>query len=118
MEYGEMMRQFRRFCAAQEGISERAGLDFQCEGCPLDKNSVCDKLPCAVKPEDVEKVERVVEKWVEEHPEPVYPTWGEYLEKVIPHGSGETTISFAIYAMQQPIHADIAQMLGIGPKEG
>jgi hypothetical protein len=56
-------------------------------------------------------------KWATEHPEPVYPTWGEYLEKVIPHGSRETALTFAIFAMNHPISADIAEKLGIEPKE-
>ena len=106
MEYGEMMRQFRRFCAAQAAMAEHAEMGFQCFGCPLENNSVCDKLPDAVKPEDVAEVERVVTRWAEEHPV-VYPTWYEWLTSVYP-------AAWALIA-DKPIPADIAQKLGIEP---
>lgn len=80
MEYGEMMRQFVRFCRAQAALAEYAGMNFQCEGCPLEKNKVCNDLPNGIAMKDVADVERVVTAWAAEHPEPVYPTWGEWLE--------------------------------------
>ena len=62
--------------------------------------------------------ERIIMDWAAGHPEPVYQTWGEWLERVIPHGNGDTALTFAVYAMRQPIPADIAEKLGLEPKEG
>lgn len=31
---------------------------------------------------DSDKLEETVTKWAEEHPEPVYPTWGEWLIEI------------------------------------
>jgi hypothetical protein len=64
-------------------------------------------------------VERTVMSWAAEHPAPVYPTWGEWLMSigvingVHPHGAID-----ALGNLKQPIPADIAQKLGIEPKEG
>lgn len=117
MEYGEMMRQFRRFCAAQDEIAEQAGMDFQCEGCPLEKNSVCDNLPCEVKPEDVEMAERVVAQWAEEHQEPVYPTWYEFMRanKIIPVEDCVDYKTLGKWLVKATIQHDLAQKLGIDP---
>jgi len=48
--------------------------------------------------------------WAAEHPEPVYPSWYEYLTDMYP----------ATWNMikDKPIPADIAEKLGIEPKEG
>ena len=57
-------------------------------------------------------------QWAAEHPDPVYPTWGEWLVKmgVAEIGSGMLGIQPAI--AEQPIPADIAGKLGVKPKEG
>lgn len=78
-------------------------------------------------------IEKNVMQWAAEHPEPVYPTWVEWLiEKgVIPQkgcmlatthdpDTGEITearIGITPSALQ-PIPADIAEKLGVKPKEG
>ena len=55
-----------------------------------------------------------------EHPEPVYPTWGEWLEDMMCDLSApiETPQSVNVWMYQTPIPADIAVKLGIKPKEG
>lgn len=110
----QTMKDWKRMCNAmgqedEYNACEKCGLGLF--GCPAIYEKECDSV-------DWKHVEEVVTAWAAEHPEPVYPSWGEYLEKVITHGNCETVISFAVYAMQQPIPADIAQKLGIGPKEG
>ena len=49
-------------------------------------------------------------EWAEEHPEPVYPTWGTWLSEKYDYDLREI--------MYTPILADIAEKLGIEPKEG
>lgn len=108
MEFAEVMRQWKRMCDSMSG----------CVDCQFNERDefYCTNIYCFPNGMDWSKIESIVMSWAAEHPEPVYPCWGEYLEKVIPHGSGETMLSFAIYAMQQPIPADIAEKLGIEPK--
>ena len=67
---------------------------------------------------DAKLVEEIVMKWDAEHPEPVYPTWWSWLinEGVIEKGSTYTE-AFKQLKMK-PIPADLAQKLGIEPKEG
>ena len=72
---------------------------------------------------NIEEIEKAITDWAAENPEPVYPTWLEWLEtmglvfyKPITETESRATI-FAPEAIK-PIPADIAQKLGIEPKEG
>ena len=70
-------------------------------------------------------IERVVTAWAAEHPEPVYPTWGEWLEMQDVVGvdgyfeteAGDLPMYRTRRDIWQPIPADIAEKLGIEPKE-
>lgn len=70
-EFQEVMKHRRRMCSQFD----------DCVDCPLrefrikhTKQLFCDTL-LETSPADVE---RIVMKWVSEHPEPVYPTWFEW----------------------------------------
>jgi hypothetical protein len=54
--------------------------------------------------------EKRVMSWAAEHPKPVYPTWGTWLAEKFGYDLREI--------MYEPVPADIAQKLGIEPKEG
>jgi site-specific recombinase XerC len=61
----------------------------------------------------------MIMKWAANHPEPVYPTWEEWLitQGVIkenPSGG----VGYPMPKLFEHIPADIAQKLGIEPKEG
>ena len=111
-DFVQTMRDWSRMCRSQGD---------NCTGCDMWKKSLSGGLCFCVKDEYSEEAikaaEKIVTEWAAEHPEPKYPIWGKYLEKIIPHESGETFLTFAICAMQQPIPADIAQKLGIEPME-
>lgn len=70
-------------------------------------------------------------QWAAEHPEPVYPTWREWQHSMFP--DADVRISPCEFGsmdrfkcddktctecMEQKIPADIAEKLGIKPKEG
>lgn len=71
-------------------------------------------------------------QWAAEHPEPVYPTWDEWQNSVFPDaeiditpctfGSRDRLNCFfekkCSTCNEQQIPADIAEKLGIKPKEG
>lgn len=114
-EYSEVIKQFKRMC--------NNGHCATATGCPMYPSSnrgQCRRIAFE-RPSDFEK--RVME-WAAEHPEPVYPTWYKYLEN-----AGIVTKTKSEYSqiydtvlptskMFDPIPADIAQKLGIEPKEG
>lgn len=101
-EFSEVVRQFRRIC--KDG----------CVKCPMLK----EHGDCWERArEEPEEFERRVMEWAEEHPEPVYPTWIEWLRdmKIIESGIGVVPmcVNDSIYAQ---IPEDIAKNLGIKPK--
>lgn len=103
-----------------------------CEGCPMgfhtiDRSDCMSRLFC-----NPEKYEERVIKWVEKHPEPKYPTWAEWLSGLglIVQRDGTFTeysldgvccMTKKVDALSekayQPILNDIAEKLGLNPKE-
>lgn len=129
-EFQEVCKQWRRMCKAQDDTNCGA-----CESCPMmDNGASC----IAVYEDDFDKVdfdhiEQIVTAWAAEHPEPVYPTWREWLIKlgIISFeldfhsllNSAPTTLTNTVKAYlneegSKPIPVDLAEKLGIEPKEG
>lgn len=115
-EFIKVMKVWRRMCVAAGEVN---GEDEACDNCPLkDFNCTaifedeCDKA-------DWSEVERKVTKWAAEHPEPVYPTWGEYIVNSLPQlrEVGCNQYQFVSVFWGTPIQAEIAQKLGLQPKE-
>lgn len=101
MDFVQTMKDWRRMC---EHCDRNEKI-----GCVVN-GSVCAGF-CKMKDEiDLEAVETKVAAWAAENPEPVYPSWYEYL----------TGMYHATWNMikDKPIPADIAQKIGIEPKEG
>ena len=100
-EFCEVMRQAQRMCKYFE---------FECGNCPLCFNNGCSLPPWKGKAGD--EIERRVMDWATEHPEPQYPTWKEWLEE-------QCVISDVGWFEKgyKPIPADIAEKLGLKPKE-
>ena len=73
-------------------------------------------------------LEENIMQWAAEHPEPVYPTWREWLIKMglidfkpdlRSHPSLTNSLIECLNAKaSEPIPADIAEKLGLQPKEG
>ena len=106
-DFVQTMKDWRRMCKAIGGTS--------CEGCELH----IDGNDCIAVYEgdmDYAHVEKVVTKWAQEHKEPVYPTWMEWLIANVP-GTDADSIYAAVQVLNRThIPADIAQKLGIEPK--
>lgn len=101
-EFQEVMRQVARYCSAQTGCANCKLYEIAGVRCPSDMFTA----------DNGASIEEVVMSWAEEHPEPVYPTWYEYLNKMYGAAFGDLRV-----IGRQPISADIAQKLGIKPKE-
>lgn len=122
-EFQEVARHWKRMC-------KMYWTPLSCNGCPI---AECEGFEaCCDSGFDVEKMEKLVMEWNTEHPEPVYPTWKEYLEEQeivqlvcfskaqsATSSSSESSYIHAVKTMPnfyRPIPADTAQKLGIKPK--
>lgn len=122
-EFIEVMKQARRLCAAEK----------ECKKCLMwnSHGSFCrtDVLRPA---NDDAGTEQIVMSWAEAHPEKVYPTWDEYQDEMFPnHTHGICPMAFGVRCpngdhasalacancRSMPIPAEIAEKLGIRPKE-
>lgn len=118
-EFVQTMKEMKRMCVHFRPT---------CNGCPLCIEKGTDEF-CGERPLDILSdpalVEAAVMQWAAEHPEPVYPTWGEWF---VEHGdlvdgwqnatNAAWMANTALSIFMKSIHADIAQKLGIEPKEG
>lgn len=112
-EFQEVMQQKKRMCNS-----------FPC--CKCDIYRLCgedlSKCPRFII-NNPNKAEKVIMSWAAEHPEPVYPTYGEWF---VEHGdlvdgwqnaiNATWIANTAIDIFMKPIPADIAQKLEIEPK--
>ena len=111
-DFAKTMKNWRKMCKV---CFRRFGRC--CSGCPLDNlvegncRSIYEEDFADVV--DWEELEKRIDAWAAEHPEPKYPTWYEYLSNRYRAAFGDIAV-----IARQPIPADIAEKLGIGPKEG
>ena len=114
-EFATVMEQWTRMCTTYD----------KCRDCPLlntkkdDPRNFCPLVnhKCAdgnwLK-RDPEQIEKIVTEWAAEHPNVVYPTWGEWLKD---HYFDVTDIVSVTIDLDKPISANIASRLGIKPRE-
>jgi hypothetical protein len=121
-DFVQTMNNWRRMCQHMEKI----GGDRSCDICPL---GGCNAIYEDDGNTDYAEIEEKVAAWAAEHKEPVYPSWIDWLmaNGVIPDSnsakhsmeSGVRAATFYVTSKAfTPIPADIAQKLGIEPKEG
>ena len=111
-EFVKVMSQFMRLCDSYKN----------CDDCPVDDagfNCDCDRQ--GYSKTGAEELESIIMQWAAEHPEPVYPTWADYISMLVVKdicagkiGGPDTVLT---YAMKTHIPADIAEKLGLEPKE-
>lgn len=116
-EFQEMVRELHRLCETQRRLHENT-----CNKCPIKIATMGTIFQCyRYVLEKPKEAENIIMSWAAEHPEPVYPTWGEWLMQLGVMGRTSREMSNPYYAEAKaasPIPADIAQKLGIEPKEG
>jgi hypothetical protein len=108
-EFQEVMRQWRRFCQSHNNCGE----------CEFDGKGICGEAHLSDIP--YANIELRIMAWAKEHPAPVYPTYWEWLasigavtRKVKP----DVASNLIETGLLDPIPDDIAEKLGIEPKEG
>ena len=121
-DFVQTMKDWRRMCKTFTTDDDESC----CEGCPIMALEIDEHGCDAIFSEwadkaDWEEVEDVIETWAAEHPEPKYPTWWKYMCMigVIPDELGDKTLGeMTVYSlMNTHIQSDIAEKLGIEPKE-
>lgn len=131
LDFVQTMKDWRRMCKHYSDESMKDGQHSCVDMCPLGHNTACGMIEDALD-SDIEVMAKEVAKWAADHPEPVYPTWEEWLQSVGVMESSEgllRRIKGQLYIdgipahavptakVLQPIDADIAQKLGLQPKE-
>lgn len=116
-EFVQTMKDWCRMCLSYKS----------CDDCPMMDADVWAHILCSeggIQTAVPEIQETVIEKWAAEHPEPVYPTWFELavqqgfkIEEGKQCTDEELLLILLMASVNTPIPADIAQKLGIEPKE-
>lgn len=110
-EFVTVMKDWARMCASMQG-----GI-AKCDNCQL------LKVLCQYKPNekvDFAGAEQIIEKWAEDNPEPVYPSWYAWLANmgIVPiELPPDQAIMVTDIGLLKNIPADTAEKLGIEPKE-
>lgn len=129
-DFVQTMKDWRRMCKAYTTDD-----DSCCDGCPVVdlREHGCGAIFEMEDGTDWQKYADTIREWAVEHPEPVYPTWAEWLNSMglTKHNTGQFCVQMPnqySYEVKEvdilnevaynPIPADIAQKLGIEPKEG
>lgn len=108
-EYVEVMKQKKRMC--------NSTLCCKCDIFHLSGESVVN-CPQFIS-NDPSKAEKIIMAWAAEHPEPVYPTWGEYLASIGVLKPAQAKNAYEVWFTQlctTNIPAEFAEKLGIEPK--
>lgn len=115
-EFQEVMRQWTRMCDACDNEEDVK--------CFIDGN-VCGRFHAMKDRMNVAAIEKTVMQWAAEHPEPVYPTFAEWMYDSFLKwcqgnypGRAKDEKAWYDYIYETHIPADIAEKLGIEPKEG
>lgn len=120
-EFSEIIKQFKRMCWYYSRDKGQKSCPI-CTSYPNCNIGQCRKIAF----EKPAHFAATVMRWAAENPEPVYPAWGEWLEKqgvvktILSPRYKENGASYyeLMYEITNPIPADIAQKLGLQPKEG
>ena len=111
-EYRDVIKQFKRMCRYYNGRTHSHDCPLYCQG------HGCNISHCRMLAFEDKKFASVVMAWAAEHPGPVYPTWYEWLNHIGVLGTaaiGAGYVGERLCTMHIP--ADIAEKLGIQPKE-
>ena len=116
MDFVQTMKDWRRMCDTIQSENQKTSSNGWCKGCPVQGVCVIDTEIKDTTEKGFAMIGERIQSWAAEHPEPVYPTWGEWLQSigVAELGSGMLSIHPAI--AEQPIPAELAEKLEIEPK--
>lgn len=113
-EYNDVIKHFKRMCRYYNNRATQNDCSLYCKG------HGCNISHCRMLAFDDKKFQNVVMTWAETHKEPVYPSWMEYImdvqhDCVKAYNGGNDTLWKWMWTT--PIPSDIAEKLGVKPKE-
>lgn len=120
-EFKDVAKELERMCNTYH-----AARKCNTDKCPIYCEDLCYAPAMVhVHGDDACKLEKVVMSWAAEHPEPKYPTFAEWLNSIgviigdvpLPLPNIPVYVYQAGAKMFEPIPSDIAEKLGIEPKE-
>ena len=115
MDFTTIMKQWRRMCDWSEDMHGEECCDF----CPV--KGKCGAIYEVDNATDWSECEQIIIEWAQSHPEPIYPTWGEWFvqNNMLISGWDSATNIFTrlITLMNTSISPSIAKKLSISPKE-
>ena len=111
-EFTKVAHEWVRMCKAYSDAGD-------CLKCPMVTNPICGYMSDdnVANDKEISKAEADIMSWAAEHPEPVYPTWAEYLETLELYNKSVSDSVMIDKLEITHIPAGIAQKLGIEPKE-
>ena len=129
-QFTEVMRQAKRMCSSFGGeCSDKCPLN-----CTIQVETDCYRNLCICVGGGFEEAYKLIEErvmqWAAKHPEPVYPTWCEWQNSTFPDAHKfvkpcefgrrdrfKCKEKTCYQCISEPIPEDIAERLGIKPKE-
>lgn len=123
-DFVQVMKDWRRLCETIQSENQQTSSGGWCKGCPVQGVCVIDTEIKDTTDKGLAMIGERIQSWAAENPEPVYPSWGEWLHNLHVVGvhatcAPEQNIYYPIVGMfNTPIPADIAEKLGLKPKEG
>ena len=86
------------------------------DGCPLENTNFCNLSEHSLSEKDLREAEVVMLDWNKKHPV-IYPTWGEYFGMIYGARLFGNPIGSLDEIFKINIPQDIAEKLGVEPKE-
>lgn len=105
-EFQKVMQQWSRMCKTHDC----------CASCDIYVNCGA-KYPESRTDFNIKTIESTVMDWAKSHPEPVYPTWFEYVWNQVANRGVMSDHDLVTWMSNIRIPEDIAQKLGLEPKE-
>ena len=110
-EFTKIMRQWKRMCRAYQ----------KCDKCPLVNLECYNRPPACWNYHSDGVIENIIMAWAAENPEPVYPTWREWLADrhfdELDQMSPLDDVKQITISLDSHISHDAAIRLGVKPKE-
>lgn len=103
-DFTQTMKDWRRMCDSFIDCNE-----CLLKSCPSPRNNKWDTG------KSFDDMKKTIDKWAEDHPEPVYETWLEFIKR-FETGKLKSEQDFIYWMGTTPIPADIAEKLGVQPK--
>lgn len=116
-DFVQVMKDWRRMCSAIQSKNQKTPFESWCRNCPIEKLCVIDTEIKDLTDNVFRVIDERIQSWAEENPELVYPTFREWLISIGIIGQMSTHSVIADKLTMTHIPPDIAEKLGIEPKE-